>query len=506
MRMFLIVATGLTVCPSLAAQTEPTPRLSWRGSEWRVAPVNLRVRVDYQSAILGREVGSLALLGTHLDFEDISGRIPGLWAGVGGYSATDGDYGGLTTLGLNLGWRHLFEGGWAFETGGFAGVGGGGGAPVGDSLMTRTFLGLEYVFSDSLGLRIENARVNFSDAEISAHEWTAGFSWRMRPWLARPGRAQLSALSPAGGGGIRAGLEYFSHNPGDAARRTDGSALTSALRGVGVRADSHLGNNWFASASVRGGLSGDASGWHELLLGMGYEVPWGSGGALETRFMIGGGGGGGVDTGGGLLWQPSIGYRSAIGSNSSWSISLGKTIASTSDFTATTISAGVAFGLPALSFGIHDQGRSLPAGTKLSQWSAAPVLRTMLSGPEYLLAGVQLAKPLGSGFEFAGSALSVANGLDGGYSEGWLDLRMRSQFNSDSRFTILTGVGLGAGGGGGIDIDGGAMWGFSIGAAWEYSPGTELQLSVGKQDAFSGSFVETYAQLGWAWHFGIPRR
>jgi len=51
---------------------------------------------------------------------------------------------------------------------------------------------------------------------------------------------------------------------------------------------------------------------------------------------------------------------------------------------------------------------------------------------------------------------------------------MRSQFNSDSRLTILTGVGLGAGGGGGIDIDGGAMWGFSIGAAWEYSPGSTL--------------------------------
>jgi len=74
------------------------------------------------------------------------------------------------------------------------------------------------------------------------------------------------------------------------------------------------------------------------------------------------------------------------------------------------------------------------------------------------------------------------------------------------RFTILTSMGLGTGGGGGIDIEGGGMWGFSIGAAWEYSPGTELQLSVGKQDAFSGSFVETYAQLGWAWHFGIPRR
>ncbi len=505
LRPILALAFAGLFSPLASAQTETAPTLSWRGNQWQVAPVNLRLRVDYQNTIMGREEGSLALLGTHLDFENISGRVGGLWAGVGTYSATDGDVGGLSTLGLNLGWRHQFDGGWSFEAGNYVGIGGGGGAPVGDSLMTRTFLGMEYVLSDRLGFRVEKARVNFTNADITGDDWTAGLSWRMRPWLARPGRAKTAALSPAAGGRLRGGIDYFSHNPNAQSRRTDGSRLTGNLAGFGVRTDMHLSGNWFGSSTAHAATIGNASGFHQFLIGVGHENSWG-GGALETRIMVGSGGGGGIDTGGGLLWQPSIGYRSSIGRDSSWSIGLGKTIGSTSDFSATTFMANIAFGLPAIGFGRHDHGRALPSTIKLSSWAVAPLARFMASGPDYQLAGIKIIKPIQNGWEFDGSVLSAANGLEGGYSEGWLGTRYRVAPSIDSRFSLLPGVAIGIGGGSGVDVGSGGLINFSLASAWEYSPGTELQFSLGKVDALRGTFAETYAQLAWVWHFGVPSR
>ena len=516
---------ALVLSPLALAQevrdTPPAPiEIGWQARNRVADPTPVRFRFGFEQTEIEPDE-DFGLLGMHLDFLEPLAGWPGVWLGLGGFTAVDGQRGGFLAGGLEGGFRYPASESLTLDAGAFFGIGGGRSVPNGDGLMLRQHFGAQYQLTNRFGLRLEVSNIQFPDGDIGGQQLSLGGSWTMAPWVARnevkAGRvfpAQQQPLSSR----MRFTVGFSQLMVSDSSRDTNGAVLDEDIGLASGRADFFLDENWFLGLGAGGALTGDIDGYAQVLAGVGYSVPVGQMMALEAMLSVGGGGGGGVETGGGLLVSPSLSARVNLDPQVSAGLTVSALSAVDGDFDATGVGLDVAFSTGLPDYRPAVRGVLLPDQTALSLWVLEVMHRSYLPDDGSVRdngrklgnvneMGVGLAFPLDPNFELTAQVFGAYDGVPGNYAEGWLGARYRILFpghTSAAQWHLLLAAAGGVAGGGDISNGGGALWDARAGFGLSVSPTVGLDLTAGRTAAVDGDFEAWSLQGGLSWRFGLP--
>ncbi|MBO8221293.1 hypothetical protein [Prochlorococcus marinus] len=119
------------------------------------------------------------------------------------------------------------------------------------------------------------------------------------------------------------------------AQRNEGSSSNMQL--FGGKIDWMRGDWWYLTGQGLIAYGGDAGGYSEGHLGVGFLGPKWKNWQLFSEMLIGTGGGGGVDVGNSLLYKPSVGLEYNINKDFSLQTGIGKVISKEGNLDAKTL-------------------------------------------------------------------------------------------------------------------------------------------------------------------------
>jgi hypothetical protein len=236
------------------------------------------------------------------------------------------------------------EGHWTLVSKFCGGPAGGGNLDVGGGMAWKGMLGLQLTTG-----------TDFQFGLNAGYGLTPGGSFKGRVYQVQAGRRFALAapgLPKAGpvdaidfsGWSIRAGWQRLASPQRRGGAESDPIDLTS------LQLTHELDEAWYFAGQGNFGLTGQAGGFAEGLLGLGWRSRefLGAGPRLLIQCMAGAAGGGGVDTAGGLLVQPTLGLEQALGKGLSLQVMTGRCIAPRGKLRTQVLDAGLdwRFGLP----------------------------------------------------------------------------------------------------------------------------------------------------------------
>lgn len=472
-------------------------------SALEVAPAQLRVNAERATLPLGEKLG---LVGTTYLLDLPSG----LSIGPGVYSAVQGRRGGFFTIGGEIAWRFARRGPLSLEAGLYVGGGGGGAAAVGSGLVLRPHVDLLWNFS-SVSAGLSASRLLFPDGGIDSHQLglvvTARTDFRYVP----SERLGLNVDSPGRSGvGFDRLLGVLTvYRPQAGARRVSGSALSSAIGLVGVRAErflepNRLGFRTYWGLEAAGAGSGGAAGYAEYLADAGAEFANGQSSRWGVRVGVGAGGGGDVDTGGGLLAKAGVYGRLRLTPTLHLQIEAGRATAPQGSLRARYAAASVVW--------VADDTAAperLRKATR-TEWSTGveSYVARRVNGPPRALQAASLKGNLFLGDELyaTGQANSAFAGGAGAYMVGLVGLGVQVPLGSrlHGGFEAL----VGAGGGGGVSTQGGAIAQAKAYAGVALGRSLSLRAGVGRLKSLRGTSTEGLDSVVWdvslVFTFGLP--
>lgn len=444
----------------------------------------------------------------------------GGYAGFGGWGSVRGEQGGFIATGVSGGWRFPLTERLALDAGAWVGGGGVGRAGIGSGLMLRGHAGLSWDF-DWARLGLEASRVRFPNGEIDSSQVavTAVF----------PFRAIVG--SPAAGGGSlpefgqRLGTELgwrdFSlamtgqrYTPAHSVHALDSASRNDPVDLVGLEARLGLGQRAFAVWDMSGAAGGEAAGYMDMLLGLGYALPLDRAGRWDLVGKLCGGpaGGGHLDVGGGMAWKATLGVQATTRSGFQVGLNAGYFVTPGGSFKASVcqVQAGRRFELATPGTASEEAlgpldftGWSVRTGM---QRLKAPQRRGGADPDPIELVGFQMTHDLSEAWYLAGQGNFALTGHAGGFAEGLLGLGWRSPDLSGAGTRALVQAMAGAAGGGGVDTSGGFLLQPMVGVEQELGRGVSLQVMAGRCIAPGGDLSTPVLDAGLAWRFGLPTR
>ncbi len=519
--LFFLAALALpAAAPAQAPGQQESVHVSWNTQDRIADPTPMRFRIGYEQTTIDPSE-DLGLLGMHLDFLEPLEDWPGIYFGLGGFTALDGNRGGFLAGGLEGGLNYQYNDRLSIDAGVLVGVGGGHSVPNGNGLMLREHFGGQYQINPDFGLRLELSNIDFPNGTMGDFQIGVGAAWTMSPWVARnevrAGRVYPAAAQPDvrrmrfSAGGTLLLVD-------DSSKYTSGQSLAKDISLAGGRADFFLDENLFVAVSAAGAVVGDLQGYAQVLTGVGYSMPIDPRFSVEGTLQLGGGGGGGVDTGGGMLLQPAVSGRIHFHPQISGGLTLSRVMAVDGEFDATGVGFDLAFstGLPDYKPGVR--GVMLPDQTALSLWTVEALHRSYFPSDDSLLdngrsmstmheLGLGLAFPLNTEIEITAQVFGAHDGTSDAYGEGWGGVRYRHLFAghpSSAQWHLILAGAMGVGGGGNVSNGEGLLYDLRGGIGLSLSPTVSLDLSLGQTGAPDGDFEALSFQGGLSWRFGVP--
>jgi hypothetical protein len=469
---------------------------------------------------------NMGLIGVHYDlhlFKD----VPSLYLGIGGYGSVKGEEGGFYTSGLTLGWKPVLFGKVKMDLG--AHLGGGGGSDrafPGGGMIVRTHAGLETgnpVFNFRLGV----AHTSFSNSRSAYKEDThvyAGIGVRSNSWRDLGGRGVKDARLFSGKVrrlNISPTILYYMPDDEPITRTggyTGSGSTNKNIPMLGIQIDRHISRNAYVMLEAYGAGGGGADGYATYFTGIGYTAPFSSSLAFDAKFLIGLGGDGRLDTGGGLMLQPMAGLRWKIFPHISLKAMLGRAIAPDGRLRATAGEFSVTWSADKPIAGGSVQAFS-SKDFKTIRWTSSLSHKTYLPksnirntggmkfDDQLHLLGLVLSTPLTESFSFNGSTHWAYEGNIGSYAEGLFGFVYKPAMFAKSRISPVVQYDVGVAGGGDMNVDGGVIHQFKLGASYRISKKVSLDIYAGRMQSSSKSFVGDVAsiQLNWQ-HFSLFRK
>lgn len=411
-----------------------------------------------------------------------------LYAGVAGYGAVTGERGGLFTLGVETGMKLAIFPDIFVDGGIYAGGGGGKTSLVGGGLMLRPHVGAAYGF-EYFKVGVDASKVYFPDGSINSNQIAFNLEIPTEITYAAPPRDHrldhviytdnkaepyfdfnkyyLSAL----------GQVYLQSNSTDDLGNND----SSTLQLVGIEAGRFFSPFWFGFIKAAGAFAGNHNGYMDVLGGVGghYAIPAMPQVAVNGRMAVGMGGGGNVDTGGGLLLEPSIGLQYQFMPSLSAELAGGFLGAPDGKFHAYTITGKVSYAMLLGDTETQPTKAHFIEEYYLQSWRVNLFNQTYFnpqrksgetnSNHSVNLVGIKIDDFVASNLYLSGQAASAYAGKAGGYSSGMLGVGWLTDPFFAERMNASAEVLFGAGGGGGLNVSGGAIVNPVLGLHYNFS-------------------------------------
>ncbi len=418
--------------------------------------------------------------------------------GVASYAAVRGERGGFITLGLTGEGRWPLGAGWTAETGAFVGAGGGRNsfALSGGGLMLRahTGVGLDLTTVGLAGrLSAGVSHVNFPNGSISSTQPYLSYELPFNV-LMRSGWDSASELAYSSE--LAARLSPRTHELAMVQRkfkvkpgvRNDPDEQQANFGLLGVEWRTQLGPYTYARLETEGAMGGGATGYMQILGGVGLRVPINSRVTALASVSLGGGGGGNVDTGGGMLVDTGLALQ--INMSPRWfaEASVQHLRAPSGSFKAnsTALKIGYRFGPGAVqgsptAFVAH--ALRIRAANQ-SYIQASPDWRTHHADQSVQNLGAQMDVFLSPRWYLTGQGLAAWKGDAGAYMTGQVGMGTVLPLGEkiSAEFEAL----VGAAGGGGLQMGSGLVAQGNAGLVWQASDALSLHASAGYLRALNG--------------------
>jgi hypothetical protein len=470
---------------------------------------NASVSVQYEQFTLpGNETMGMAAIGMAKEF------APNLQLGIASYAAVRGERGGFITLGLTAEKRWPMSPSWALEAGGFVGAGGGRGGYTlsGGGLMLRGHAGLALNLTPLVGLpgrlSLGLSRVSFPNGVIGSTQpyvsYALPFQIFTRSGFSSPESETLSASDAAR-------LSPRSHETGVVFRRYQVASGTLNDSGgpqadfdlLGLEWRTSLGSNLYAKMETEGAMGGGATGYMQILGGLGVRLPLTDRLTARASASVGGGGGGGVDTGGGLLLDTGVSLQFDFTKQWFAEAVLQQIRATSGPFKASSVAllVGYRFGQETRSgdrmvFDPHLLRIRIPNQTYLqasNNWRSHNAEKSVQN------LGVQIDVFVQPHLYLTGQGLAAWQGDAGAYMTGQVgagvNLPITQTVSAEAEWL------LGAAGGGGLRMGSGIVTQVNAGLVWQATDALSLHANLGHLRALNGEFRAHTVGLGLGYRF-----
>ncbi len=467
----------------------------------------ITVRLSYEPIKLPDNLPTMGVLGTHA----LINFTRHWYGGAALYGAVNGQAGGYLAMSLDGGFQHpLYKKLW-IDIGASLGAGGGRIQQVGGGLYIQPRAGLSYHFK-YFNLGANYNYINFINGSIKSQQWgvtlsvPTTFSYANATWIEKTIHAAYN-IALARNYMALIGSAYF---PSSSNRTTDGQSYSNDMELMGIEAGHYFNPHWFIFGQGQGAFHGHKNGFAIFQFGAGaqWHLNSNSNGKLSliTKLGIGSSGGGGIDTGGGLIIQPTAGLEYRLNQNLALEANGGYLTAPSGHFNNVTGAlllkyyfnkANLAHSAPPTDNTLTYQGWRIRL---LNQTYFRP--RNDLGGTNRTmqLIGLNIDHWLNRYFYATGqSSYAYSGQSSGGYFTGMLGIG--SQLPISRYVSLFIEALAGAAGGGGLDVAGGAVYEPIGGINIQCSPSWNIQLSAGQIMAFSGKLHSTTLNAGIGYSF-----
>ncbi len=272
-------------------------------------------------------------------------------------AAVGGDVGGFLAAMTGIG------GSWPSDVPGIAvegqllvGGGGGGDADTGGGFLWNARGGFSFALPQHWALELLGGYRGAPDGDFDGWAASFGVAWSPRTIELRYDypRARLNEeglpSSVAALDVLRLQVLHKSYFPTDDDQKTNGGEISDSIHliGIGVQKPVEILHQDFAlTASAAGAWDGNVGGYAEGLVGLQYELAPFAGARFHTmtaRAEAGAVGGGDVDTGPGLIYALSLGWRFQYNRDLALSLDVGSVEADRGAFHAETFTVGLGYG------------------------------------------------------------------------------------------------------------------------------------------------------------------
>lgn len=439
------------------------------------------------------------------------------YAGVAGYGAVTGERGGLFTLGLETGVQIEFFPDMFIDAGVYAGGGGGRTSLVGGGLMLRPHAGAAYRF-EYFKVGVDASKVQFPDGSINSNQVAVNFAIptdftyheatnndrlyhidykdESTPYFDFT-QYYLAALGQA----------YLQHSSSDDAGVKD----TSSMGLAGVEIGRFLNSSWFAYFKGAGAFSGKHNGYMDIFGGIGYHyvIPALPQVALNSRVAAGMGGGGSVDTGGGMLLEPSVGLQYQFLPRVGVEIAGGYLFAPDGKFNTYTVTGKLTYAMLMGDVVTRPVEANFIDQCYFQSWRVNVFNQTYINAQRkngvasrtVNLVGIKIDDVLMPHFYVSGQAASAYAGQAGGYSSGMLGVGLLSDLFLANKVDANAEVLVGAGGGGGLDVAGGAIMHPMVGLNFHLTRYLAASATVGRIIALRSGLNANTVNAGLTFNF-----
>ena len=468
------------------------------------------IPVDIQPGENGRKEIPMGVLGIHYDFT----LNKNFYAGVGMFSAMQGDQGGLFTLGAELGFQQQLYKNLYFDTDFHFGGGGGYRYLVKDGAFVNYNIGLKYK-TTKIALGIQYSYFNFYNGYIKSTN-ISGFltiptkfiftnyeNANSRYILDTNNNQEYFWNRAANKNGLTLRFDHFL--PTGNTKDQYNKPLTNTLYLLGFEYDNYISRKSFSYIHLDAIYKGLESGFMDLFIGIGYEPIQTKSLKIFTKFGVGSSGGR-VELEGGLTIYPSIGLERKIRKNLSLELHGGYTMAPFGNFKAYTIGYGIKYNT--YNNGIYHNNFDSPVtvtahGIRLSLQNQTyfQAASTQTKPYDLQLIVVQINQDLSKHIYLTGQAAFTYEGEAGGYADGMVGLGYYSPRIFYKKIELNLEILAGVGGGARIDTGSGIAIKPKLGMNYVLSNKFHLTSSIGKIIAPFGNLNSTLLSFGFTFNF-----
>ncbi len=486
---------------------------AWSATTDALAPTEGLLQFSFEEVTLPKDE-KMGLMGGAFLYE----INPWFSMGLGSYGAITGERGGFITLGIAADLRMALNDHLNLKSGLFVGAGGGRGGFTlqGGGLMLRPHLGLSLETGDWGNVGFGISHVHFPNGNIRSTQPYLIYSFPFElfishAWLEKPAFTQHADKKiPASEREFSA--IYRRYKVAKGVVTDGGSPQHSSIDLMGVEWVHALESNFFLKIESEGAMGGRSNGYMQVLIGGGYRLRLSDLMLAKIATQIGFAGGGSVSTGGGFIYDVSLGLQHDLTDALFLGLAGGFVHAPDGDFKATSFSLqlGVRYGVPLVK-------REAIKFSSLSdyQWQH---LRLRMTHQTYVearstwrnhhtdenvdLLGMQADYFIRDYLYVSGQGIGAYDGNAGGYMTGLWGLGYHLPILNTPVFLDLEGL-VGAAGGGGLDVAGGLVWQGNIGLGYAFSKSLALIGSTGYMSAPKGNFRAKVFGLSLAYHFTL---